>query len=288
MMSDLSFSFLFDNISLESELRLMGLSKNQLKKFLSSKQLKSKVDAKKEWKLPMDLLNANKIAPEYEGESVNILHEDEDFLVLEKPIHVHTVSQRYSDEDSLSAWLRASGKNRWLEVNQNDFNRGALNRLDYKTSGIVFFTGKEAIYSDIRSCFSDVFVEKKYLCIVHGSTPESGVLRQKLAPYGEKGSRVQVSQNGVDCELMYKRLDQNDQYSLLEVKLITGFRHQIRVQLASIGHAVVGDDIYGIDDESELLLHAYHYQLQYNDKDFDIKTRYPKRFLKFFNFNGKL
>jgi 23S rRNA-/tRNA-specific pseudouridylate synthase len=272
----------------EGFIDIFRISKQRLKKDLSHKELKKRMKKGEVMSVAIDIVNHDKTPNAYEGAEVEILFENEFFLAVNKPIKVHTVAQRYQDNNSLTAWLEGARKESFFKVNPKELNRGTLNRLDYETSGVVVYAASDDLYKNIRSVFSEYFLEKKYLCVVHGETKDQELLKQHLRPFGPKGSMVKVSDDGVGCELFYKKLAYENGYSLLEVSLVTGFRHQIRVQLASIGHPIVGDQVYGQDGEDQLYLHAFKYTVEHRHKVYEMKTRYPTRFLKFFNFNGEL
>jgi RluA family pseudouridine synthase len=133
-----------------------------------------------------------------------------------------------------------------------------VHRLDRETSGVVIFAKNIEAKIRLQDQWKDT--EKKYLAIVHGQCAKtSGRITTYLA---ENKAHVVYSTSdrtkGKLSSTGYKVLKQTNDFTLLELDLLTGRKHQIRVHLAGIGHAVVGDRKYGKEhrDHTRLALHA--------------------------------
>ncbi len=133
-----------------------------------------------------------------------------------------------------------------------------VHRLDRETSGIVIFAKNAEAKFRLQDQWKDT--EKKYLAVVHGQCHKtSGTITTYLAE--NKAHRVYSTSDRTRGKLSstgYKVLKQIKDFALLELDLLTGRKHQIRVHLAGIGHAVVGDQKYGNADRenTRLALHA--------------------------------
>lgn len=181
-----------------------------------------------------------------------IIYEDHHVLFLDKPCGV--LSQKSSPEDySLSEWvrdyLRRGGK-----TAAAGFSPGVCNRLDRNTSGIVVAGKSVYAQQELSEMFRQKQLGKYYLCSVHGVLERENHLKgwmQKsesqnritIFPEGEAGLEGRRRRDYV--ETAYRPLGNNGNYTLLEVRLITGKTHQIRAHLALIGHPVAGDQKYG-------------------------------------------
>ena len=179
---------------------------------------------------------------------IKVLYEDEWMLILDKPpfMPVHPSINHY--EDSLSNGVKAY----FLKNGINKKIR-PVNRLDKNTTGIVIFAKSEYIQENLTD------YEKYYLAIVDGQTDESGTIDKPIARKLPSIIERTVRDDGDQAITRYKTLEFKNNMSLVECKLETGRTHQIRVHMASIGHFIIGDDLYG--ESSTLInrqaLHAY-------------------------------
>jgi 23S rRNA pseudouridine955/2504/2580 synthase len=183
-----------------------------------------------------------------------IVHEDAALLVVDKPagVAVHGGSGvSYGVIESLRA-SRPQAK--FLEL---------AHRLDRDTSGLLIVCKKRSALVELHRMLREGEVGKVYLAVVKGETRKTLELRESLHKYvtasGER--RVSVQADGRSALTRVTRLRKNAQFSLLEVELMTGRTHQIRVHLAHAGHPIIGDDKYGDfalnrSLKQRLLLHA--------------------------------
>ena len=179
---------------------------------------------------------------------LKILYEDEWMLIVDKPpfMPVHPSINHY--EDSLSNGVKAY----FLKNGINKKIR-PVNRLDKNTTGIVIFAKSEYIQENLTD------YEKYYLAIVDGQTDESGTIDKPIARKLPSIIERTVRDDGDQAITRYKTLEFKNNMSLVECKLETGRTHQIRVHMASIGHSIIGDDLYGVSSTliNRQALHAY-------------------------------
>ena len=132
---------------------------------------------------------------------------------------------------------------------------GLLHRIDSGTSGIVLCARTQAAFEAIRRQFTARTVDKTYLAVVHGEVAKAGGVSGWLAHCSSFRGRMRCvasaslpkGERALFAETFYKPLRVDGGRTLLEVTIATGVTHQIRCQLASIGHPIVGDATYGPD-----------------------------------------
>lgn len=191
--------------------------------------------------------------------NLNILYEDEWFLVLNKPpfIPIHPSSLHYTD--SLSNGVK-------FYFNQIGLKKKIrpVNRLDLNTSGIVIFAKCEYIQEQFAKQMLEGVFQKEYLCIATGIlNSKSNTIELPIARKSNSIIERCVSKQGKPCITHYQVLKEFDEYSLVTCQLKTGRTHQIRVHFSAIGHPLLGDSLYG--KKSDLIdrqaLHSYKIQL---------------------------
>lgn len=141
---------------------------------------------------------------------------------------------------------------------------GVIHRIDRPVSGVVLFARTGKGLSRMNALFRDRKIRKTYLALVEGHLQElKGSLIHFLSK-NEERNRSKASLKPADgllrCELRYSVIKHTDRYTLLEVEPITGRHHQIRVQLAAVGHPIRGDVKYGArrgNPDRSICLHAY-------------------------------
>lgn len=203
---------------------------------------------------------------------LNIVYEDENILLVDKKpgqaVHPHDGAE-YGRTliDHIQAYLYA--KREWRPRGENSFAPALCNRIDRNTGGIVIAAKNAETLRILNQKIKDREIEKRYLCIVHGTPkPSSGTLSGYLFKDAAK-NRVYISdapQAGAKtCVTHYRTLQSKNALSLVECELITGRTHQIRAQMAHAGHPLLGDGKYGkLDKRYDRKFQAlYSYQLQF-------------------------
>lgn len=131
-------------------------------------------------------------------------------------------------------------------------------RLDRDTSGLLVIAKKRSALIELHRMLREGEVEKVYLAAVEGEYRGPAEIRASLHKYvtGSGERRVAVAEAGRSAVTKVKALKRAQPFSLLELRLLTGRTHQLRVHLAHVGHPIVGDDKYGGGGAKRLLLHA--------------------------------
>ena len=182
-----------------------------------------------------------------------IIHEDDDLLVINKPAGLVCHPTKTDEYSSLISRVRLYlGKDKTAHL---------VNRLDRETSGITLVAKTDEAAREIRRLWENRSVDKEYLAIAHGHVREDKGLID--APLGkDETSRVAVKDcvraDGLPSQTEFavvKRFARAEgDFTLLRIRLLTGRKHQIRIHLAHLGHPIVGDKIYGGDEDRYLAL----------------------------------
>lgn len=201
----------------------------------------------------MDTKKLSRHARRLQG--LTLLYEDDAILVVDKATGLLTVGT--DKERTKTAYYRLTDYVR--KGNAKSRNRVFIvHRLDREVSGILVFAKTPEAKERLQRQWDQT--EKKYLAVVHGHPKEdSGTITSYLAE--NRAHVVYSTQNqklGKLSHTGYRVLKQSREFSLLEITLITGRKHQIRVHLADIRHPIVGDRKYGEKDKGHkrIALHA--------------------------------
>ena len=188
---------------------------------------------------------------------LDIIYEDDDLLVIDKPagltVHpapghpahtlVNAILSRFPHLADISDSLRP----------------GIVHRLDKDTSGVMLVAKNNMAQADLVDQFKARLVVKAYLALVKGClTPEKGVIEAPIGRDPSNRKRMAVVAEGREARTEYQVIKYIGDYTLLEVRPETGRTHQIRVHLSAIGYPVVGDKVYGVKSAylSRQFMHA--------------------------------
>jgi tRNA pseudouridine32 synthase/23S rRNA pseudouridine746 synthase/23S rRNA pseudouridine1911/1915/1917 synthase len=208
-----------------------------------------------------------------------ILHEDRDILVVDKPAGLLTMGTDTNKTRTAYFILTDYVRKGYSKSRNRIF---IVHRLDRETSGILVFAKNIEAKLSLQDQWQET--KKKYLAVVHGRCDrKSGTITTYLAE--NKAHFVYSTPDAAKGKLSrtaYTVLKETEDFALLEVDLLTGRKHQIRVHLVGIGHAVVGDQKYGKADRSHprLALHArsISFRHPFTGKPVTFETKAPAYF----------
>jgi 23S rRNA pseudouridine1911/1915/1917 synthase len=176
-----------------------------------------------------------------------IVHEDEDLLVLNKPADLVCHPTKGDVYSSLISRVR-------LYLG-SQIQPQLINRLDRETSGLTLVAKNPETARELRALWEQREVRKKYMAIVHGhvltdsGTVEAALGKDERSPCAIKDCVREDGATSTTHFAVIRRFDhEHGSFSSLEVEPLTGRKHQIRIHLAHIGHPIVGDKIYGGDE----------------------------------------
>lgn len=200
-------------------------------------------------------------------ESVPILYEDEDLIVVDKPAGwvVHPAGPHRTDTLIQRLWPKLA--NGWAESGPRPTTDrpGVVHRLDKGTSGVMIIAKNPSAAENLSRQFADRKVQKTYWALVQGTLTSSGRIRSKVGRSRHTPQKMST-ENGRPSETEYtvlKNYTHPSPATLLEVRPRTGRTHQIRVQLAALGHPLIGDKLYGGLPGPRPFLHAQQLQFMH-------------------------
>jgi len=186
--------------------------------------------------------------------NLEILYEDNHLIVVVKKPNVLSQADNTKDPDMLSL-IKEYLKEKYQKPG-NVF-LGLVHRLDRPVGGIMVFAKTSKAASRLSKQITEGQMQKSYYAVVHGYLENKiGTFKDKIEKTEDKKVLLNTP-NGKDAILNYRVIAQKDNLSLVDIELITGRYHQIRVQFASRNHPLYGDQLYGLQDKKQIALFAY-------------------------------
>lgn len=220
---------------------------------------------------------------------VDVVFEHSDFLIISKPagLIVHSPHSEYTDV-TLVDWLTYHFKD--ISSVGVTGRAGIVHRLDMQTSGLMVIPRNNISHAIFTDMFKDRTIKKTYLAVVKGHPDKTGIVSHAIVRHPVHrnkmthvcthelskswAKRARASQTNYELKTYY------EDFSLVEAKPVTGRTHQIRVHMASIGHVLIGDSVYG--SKSPLIgrqaLHAYRLEFTYKGEAFSFVGEPPVDF----------
>ena len=198
-----------------------------------------------------------------------IIDNNQDFLVINKDAGIAVQGGTKSKKNLIDIFSKSQLF--------NDTKPYSVHRLDKDTSGVLLIAKNREMAKLLTSLFRLRKIHKIYLAICEGEiNKNSGFLEHDLIRYEGKKKIIE------NAKTHYKILDKNSNFTLLELKPITGRKHQLRKQLFEIGHPICGDNKYFSKiPNKNLMLHAYQIKFIIKDKKFTYRALLPDYFVNF-------
>ncbi len=227
---------------------------------------------------------------------LQIYFEDEDLAVIEKPAGVVVHPGAGTRGGTIVHGLLFHFQN--LSDAGGQARPGIVHRLDKWTSGLMIIAKNNVAHAKLSKAFQDRQIQKTYLAVVHGKPRQTaGVIETAIGRHPKIRTKMAAMQEGKGRSALteYRVQEQFRQFALLELKIKTGRTHQIRVHLASIGHPVVGDDVYGeralkefvrkFGEPQRYFLHAAELRFTHpsTGMPFEFHSPLPEKLQKFVN-----
>jgi 23S rRNA pseudouridine1911/1915/1917 synthase len=211
----------------------------------------------------------------------SVIYEDDVLFVINKPANlpVHPAGRYFFN--TLLVHLRTEGHKLPLKAEREFF---LVHRIDKETSGILVLAKERTVCAHLTKQFADRTTEKRYLAITHGTTPESFTVDQAMKR--STVSRVElkmmiapVEDGGQTAFTHFERLktfkNAQGEFSVVQCHPKTGRQHQIRLHLEHAGHPIVGDKLYGLDEDE-----AYRFfERQFVSAEAEAKLMLPRHAL---------
>ena len=273
------------NNDLIKYMRNMGYSKNKIKSLVKYECIYVNDVLVK--RLPFNLSSGDKLvigSGSVWNSSLNIVYEDDNYLVVNKEAGLLTISTSSSNknyEDTLYKRVRAY-------LNSKREYAFIVNRIDKETSGLVIFAKSEKFKNMLQSDWNNIVLDRKYIAVVSGKINKNGRIDNYL--YEDKMTfSHSTNYGGKRAITNYKVIDGNDKYTLLDINILTGRKNQIRVHMTEMCHPIVGDKKYYSKDNSMKRLMLHHYEIALIDPITKKLRRFrcdiPKEFYYLFNNN---
>jgi 23S rRNA pseudouridine955/2504/2580 synthase len=197
---------------------------------------------------------------------IEIVYEDENLLLVNKPFGLLTHPDSPGDSDTLIDRALYYISKQEGYTSSPTFTPSVCNRLDRNTGGIVIVAKTYKALKSTNKLIRERGLQKLYLCVVKGIIKEAGEVENFLLK-DEASNKVEIleehEEGAKGVHTKFRPLGNNGEYTLMEVELITGRPHQIRAHFASIGHPIVGDVKYGDKNINKMFFDKFKLKHQF-------------------------
>lgn len=263
-------------------------SRNNIKSLLSGRQVlvNNKIVSRFDYKLDSGCevrISWEKTQPTLKLKGLTIVFEDQHLIVIDKAAGTLSIATDNERENTAYSFLSAHIKRQDPEM-----KIFIVHRLDRDTSGLMVYAKSKKVQHLMQDDWSNCITERTYVAVTEGMVaPESGVITSYL--HENSALVVYSDQNpigGKKAITNYKVLSKSTKYSLLEVRLNTGRKNQIRVHMQDIGHSIIGDKKYGATQNPIKRLGLHSKVLAFihpiTKKNMRFETPIPPDFMKLF------
>ncbi len=273
-----------------SRSKIQAAVKNGLA-LVNSMQKKSSYNLKENDRVEFELPDEKDLCIEPENIPLDIVYEDENMLVVNKPSGMLTHPTSLEKKGTLvNALLFRYGEN--LSDINGEFRRGILHRLDRNTSGLLMIAKNNRAHEFLASQIKQHTVVKKYRAIVKGAyKKDEDKIELPIGRNPKQPQKMCVTTDGKDSITLVKVLEHfGNDATYLELTLITGRTHQIRVHLSYKGHPVYNDSLYGAGQgkvkTEEQVLQSYHLEFTkpFSDEIICLEIEPDEKFQKVLNY----
>lgn len=250
---------------------LPNKSKNNIKSLLKNECIY--INNKKVTKYNYLLKENDILYIKYKTSNLDIIYEDNNIIVIDKPSGLLTISNEKEKVKTLYHYVLEYLKKKKQKV-------FIIHRLDKDTSGIVIFAKNEKIKKLYQDNWNDLVIKRGYIAVVCGKTKDKDTIKSYLKE--NSNMMVYSSKDGKLAITHYQKLKSNNKYTMLQVYIDTGRKNQIRVHMKENGTPIIGDKKYGCKDNSlkRLGLHSNILIIKnpINNNILKFSSNYPKEF----------
>lgn len=242
-----------DNVRLDAYIAKMksDISRTMIQKLIEegnilvngkSKKISYKVQIGDE--IELNIPEAKEIELKAENIPVEIVYEDNDIIVVNKPKGMVVHPANGNPDGTLVNAIMAMCKDSLSGIG-GEIRPGIVHRLDKDTSGLLIVAKNDKAHINMSEQIKNREVKKIYIALVRGVVSENeATINMPIGRSTKDRKKMAVRKDGKEAVTHFKVLKRYNKYTLLEVKIDTGRTHQIRVHMAEIGHPVVGDMVY--------------------------------------------
>lgn len=268
--------------------KLPGKGRNNIKSLLTHRQVTVENKVVTQYNHPLQpgqevIINWSLVRDEAQIKGLKLIYEDAELIVIDKPAGLLSIASDkekvYTAYHQLTDYVRQKSPDNRIFI---------VHRLDRDTSGVMLFAKNEEVKHSLQDAWKELVVDRAYVAVVEGRVNQAeGTIKSWLL---ETKTKMMYSSSkpgdGLEAITHFKVLQAASQYSLLEIRLETGRKNQIRVHMKDIGHSIVGDKKYGstINPVGRLGLHAhllaFHHPITGEIMRFE--TEVPKNFTRLF------
>jgi 23S rRNA pseudouridine1911/1915/1917 synthase len=268
--------------------KLPNKSRNNIKSLLTHRQVLVDEQVVTQYNYPLQvgqkvIIDWVLVRDEKPGRGLRIIYEDKDIIIIDKPSGLLSIAS--DKEKQRTAYRQLTDYVRLNDVENRIF---IVHRLDRETSGVMLFAKNEDIKRSLQDNWKETVVDRAYIAVVEGKIEKKeGKIKSWLQ---ETKTRLVYSgsspEDGQEAVTHYKVLEAGTRYSLLEIRLETGRKNQIRVHMKDIGHSIIGDKKYGAmtNPIGRLGLHAHILSFYHpvSGELMRFETEVPKKFSQLF------
>lgn len=281
------------DLFLSKNLRHLGLSRSLIQKYIeesenlilvNSKKKKAHYLIKKGDVIDVQIPEPREIDLIPTDISLDILYEDEDICVINKPPGVPTHPSAGHESDTLvNALLHYFGNTQNLSNIGGELRPGIVHRLDKDTAGVLLIAKNNLSHTHISKQFAKKEVEKIYEAIVKGViVPKEESIEQPIRRSERNRKKFRTGENGKPAVTRYQVIGSKSETTWVRFFPKTGRTHQIRVHTASIGHPIIGDPLYARKSHPVEYMALFAKELEIihpsTQKRMQFKAPYPKHF----------
>ncbi len=248
----------------------LDISRSQIEKFVKNVgiEINNKKINKSSFKVQIDDIVKYKFKEivekkaEYEVDfDVDILYEDDDLLIVNKPPFLTVHGAPSVKEATLVDWLKKKGIS--LSTISGEERHGIVHRIDKETSGALVVAKNNEAHINLSKQLENKSMGRYYLALIDLPLKDSGVVEKTISRNPKNRLKMAVVNGGKYAKSTFVKLalSNDEKYELIAVKLHTGRTHQIRVHLNSLSRHILGDSLYGFKSQkgkiNRVMLHAY-------------------------------